>query len=63
MRFVAPTDAPHGGRVTFQVGRQRLHPLAGGHAQEDPRVLDLEPGARAAARNGFQDGDIIRIQR
>jgi hypothetical protein len=47
----------------LQLPSQRLHALTGGNAQEDPGMLDLEPRARAAARQPLQDGDIIGIQR
>jgi hypothetical protein len=36
-----------------------LHALPGGHAQQNARVLNLKPGARATARNHLKDGDII----
>jgi len=63
MRFVAATDSPDGGRVAPHLERQRLHPLSGSRAQEDPCVLDLEPRTRAAVGNHLEDGNIINIER
>jgi hypothetical protein len=40
-----------------------LYALPAGHAQEDPRMLDLVSRQRAALGHRLQDRDIGRIQR
>jgi len=42
---------------------QRLNALSGSNAQEDPGMLNLEPGARATPGNHLQDRDLIGSER
>jgi hypothetical protein len=60
--FIAAADSPDRGRVALQLAGQCLDTLAGGDAQQDPGMLDLQPRSRAAASQRLEDGDIIDIE-
>jgi hypothetical protein len=51
-------DPPDRGPVAFQVSGDLLDRLAVGDGQDDPRVLDLEPGEASAPRHGLQHREI-----
>src|SRR5688572_19781202 len=53
--LVAAADAPDGGPVTLQAGRDGLDRLPGGDGQHDAGMLDLVEGQVAAARHRAQD--------
>jgi hypothetical protein len=56
--LVAAADPPDRGPVAFQVGSDRLDRLAASDGQDDPGVLDLEPGEAPAAGHGLQDREV-----
>jgi len=61
--FITPADSPDSGGIALHLQGQCLHALPGGQAQQDAGMLNLEPGARAAARNYPKEGDIIDSER
>ena len=58
--LVATTDPPDSGRVAFQAAGDVLDRFAGGDSQDDPGLLDLEPGQPPAAGDGLKDREICR---
>jgi hypothetical protein len=56
--LVAAADAPDGGPVALQAGCDIADALAGGHGQDDPSMLHLEPSQVATVGNGLKDGGI-----
>src|SRR5581483_9445808 len=56
--LVAPADAPDGGPIAFQSGRDLVDPFPARDGQDDAGVLHLEPTQATAASDGFQDRQI-----
>src|SRR5262249_46655117 len=60
--LIATADAPNGGRIATRLPGHVLDAPPLSDVQEDLGMLDLEPGVRAAAGQGFQDRNIIDVQ-
>jgi hypothetical protein len=55
---VTSADPPDGGAVALQAVGDRADALSGGHGQDDPGMLDLEPSQATVVRDELQDRSI-----
>ena len=55
---IALADAPDGGAVALQAVGDVTDALSGRHGQDDPGVLDLEPGQAAVVCDELQDRSV-----
>jgi len=51
--LVTAADAPDGGPVALQPSRDGLDRFPGSDGEDDPGMLDLEPGQSATVRHGL----------
>src|SRR5262245_33371135 len=58
--LVAPADAPDGGPIALQTGRDSVDSFPAGDGQDDAGMLHLEPTQAAAAGDGLQDRQVRR---
>jgi hypothetical protein len=55
---VSLADPPDGGAVATQAAGDFADALPGGNGQDDPGMLDLEPGQATVSRDELQDRSI-----
>jgi hypothetical protein len=55
---VAAADPPDGGAIALQAVGDLADALSGGHGQDDPGMLDLEPSQATVVRDELQDRNV-----
>ena len=55
---ITTADAPDGGAIALQAVGDLADALSGGHGQNDPGMLDLEPSQATVVRDELQDRNV-----